>query len=197
MLFKTATRRVMYRSVCDGIRRGAPMVRQDQRVNDTARPFEGHNDVVRKEWIDFKGHFNAGYYLVCFDDAIESWMDFIGVGRSHRDQHSVTTFSAQNHVTYLREVREGANLTVTTQLLGFDRKRIHAMQVMWNADERFISATCEVMSLHVSEETRRVSEMHDEVYERLLEVWDSHGKLKAPQQVGQVMSIPGWPTSLS
>lgn len=186
----------MQRAICDGIRHDGLTVRQDQRVDDKARPFDGHNDVVRKEWIDFNGHFNAGYYLVCFDDAIESWMDFIGVGRSHRDRHSVTTFSAQNHVTYLREVSEGANLAVTTQLLGFDRKRIHAMQVMWNTDESFVAATCEVMSLHVSEETRRVSEMHDEVYERLSEVWDTHGKLKAPQQVGQVMSVPGWRTQL-
>ena len=81
---------------------------------------------------------------------VEPWMDFIGLGQLHRDEHKVTTFSAQNHVTYLREVGEGTNLTVSTQLLGFDRKRIHAMQVMWNADERFVSATCEVMSLHVS-----------------------------------------------
>jgi len=186
----------VYQSVFDGIRRDGAMVRQDQRVNQVAAPFEGHSDIVQKEWIDFNGHFNAGYYLVCFDDAIESWMDFIGVGRSHRDQHSVTTFSAQNHVTYLREVSEGAKLTVTTQLLGFDRKRIHALQVMWNDDERFVAATCEVMSLHVSERTRRVSEMHDEVFERLLEIWDSHRRLEVPGQVGQVMSVPGWPTSL-
>ncbi|SUZ67405.1 uncharacterized protein METZ01_LOCUS20259 [marine metagenome] len=186
----------MQRPVTDGIRREDLMVRQDQGVNHTATPFEGHHDVVRKEWIDFNGHFNAGYYLVCFDDAIESWMDFIGLGRSHRDRHSVTTFSAQNHVTYLREVSEGAKLAVTTQLLAFDRKRIHAMQVMWHSDENFVAATCEVMSLHVSEQTRRVSEMHDEAYERLLEVWDSHEKLEVPQEVGQVMSVPGWPALL-
>ena len=172
------------------------MGRQDQRVNQTPAPFEGHSDIVRKEWIDFNGHFNAGYYLVCFDDAIESWKDFIGVGRAHRDRHFVTTFSAQNHVTYLREVREGANLSVATQLLGFDRKRIHALQVMWNTDENFVAATCEVMSLHVSEQTRRVSEMHDDVYERLSQVWNSHKKLEVPHQVGQVMSVPGWPASV-
>ena len=71
-------------------------------------PFEGYSAVVKPEWIDFNGHFNAGYYLVCFDDAVESWMDFVGLGRAHRDLHAVTTFSAQNHVTYLREVHEGA-----------------------------------------------------------------------------------------
>ena len=40
------------------------------------------------------------------------------------------------------------------------------MQVMWNADERFVSATCEVMSPRVRG-NRRVSEMHDEPYSTL------------------------------
>ena len=154
--------------------------------------FEGYSDVVRPEWIDYNGHFNAGYYLVCFDEAIEPWMDFIGLGRTHRRDHKVTTFSAQNNVTYVREVHEGTNLSVSTQLLGFDRKRIHAMQVMWNVDERFVSATCEVMSLHVSEESRRVSEMHDEPYDRLGVVWGEHRMIDIPPQDGQVMSVPGW-----
>ena len=93
-------------------------------------------------------------------------------------------------------MREGANLSVATQLLGFDRKRIHALQVMWNTDENFVAATCEVMSLHVSEQTRRVSEIHDDVYELLSQVWNSHKKLEVPHQVGQVMSVPGWPASV-
>ena len=88
------------------------MVRQEQNVDDVQSPFDGHSDTVKPEWIDFNGHFNAGFYVVCFDDAIESWMDFIGLGRPHREVHAVTTFSAQNHVTYLREVQEGANLRV-------------------------------------------------------------------------------------
>jgi len=166
------------------------MVSQDQSVDKVQGPFDGYGAVVKPEWIDFNGHFNAGFYLVCFDDAIETWMDFIGLGRAHRDVHHVTTFSAQNHVTYLREVQEGANLRVATQLLGFDRKRIHAIQVMWNVDENFIAATCEVMSLHVSEETRRVSEMEDSAFLRLTEIWKSHSELEIPDQVGQTMSVP-------
>ncbi len=157
-------------------------------------PFQGYSAVVKPEWIDFNGHFNAGYYVVCFDDAIESWMDFVGLGRAHRDVHAVTTFSAQNHVTYVREVHEGAHLTVNTQLLGFDRKRIHAIQIMMNEDERYVAATCEVMSLHVSEETRRVSEMHPDAHARLEEIWKSHKELDTPPQVGQVIGVPGWST---
>lgn len=148
--------------------------------------------MVRSEWIDFNGHLNAGYYMVVFDDAISPWMDFIGLGDEHREREQVTSFSAENHITYEREVREGARLAVTTQLLAFDRKRIHAMQMMRDLDVGFLVATNEVMSLHVSEATRRVSEMHDDVYSRLGEVWSAHRDLPVLPQVGRMMAVPGW-----
>lgn len=148
--------------------------------------------MVRPEWIDFNGHFNAGYYMVVFDDAISPWMDFIGLGDAHREREQVTTFSAESHITYVREVGEGTELSVTTQLLAFDRKRIHAIQIMHDLGEGFIAATNEVMSLHVSEKTRKVSEMHDDVYDRLGQVWRAHEVLSIPPQVGKVMTVPGW-----
>ena len=148
--------------------------------------------MVRPEWIDFNGHMNAGYYLVVFDNAISPWTRFIGMTDEHRAKTRVTSFSAENHVTYDRELREGTNLGITTQLLGYDRKRIHAMQLLHNLDEGVIAATNEVMSLHVSEDTRRVSPMADVVYERLGQVWEAHRGLEVPSQVGRVMGVPGW-----
>ena len=61
---------------------------------------------------------------------------------------------------------------------------------MWNSDEEFLAATCEVMSLHVSEETRRVSEMSEAVYKRLAEIWLLHRDLAVPPQVGHQMGVP-------
>jgi len=46
------------------------------------------------------------------------------------------------------------------------------------------------MSLHVSEETRRVSEMSEAVYERLTEIWLLHRDLSVPPQVGHQMGVP-------
>jgi acyl-CoA thioester hydrolase len=155
-------------------------------------PLDVHRDVVRPEWIDFNGHMNAGYYMVAFDDAISPWSRFYGMTDEHRAAHRVTTFSAENHITYERELREGTRIGVSTQLLAYDRKRIHAMQLMHDLDQGVLAATNEVMSLHVSEDTRRVSEMHDDVYARLGEVWDAHRHLDVPPQVGRVMRVKDW-----
>jgi len=155
-------------------------------------PLDVHRDVVRTEWIDFNGHLNAGYYLVAFDDAISPWSHFYGMTPEHRAAHRVTTFSAENHITYERELREGTRIGVSTQLLAFDRKRIHAFQLMNNLDEGEVAATNEVMSLHVSEDTRRVSEMHDVVFERLTRIWEAHRDLPWPAQARRKMNVKGW-----
>ena len=155
-------------------------------------PLDVYRDVVRPEWIDFNGHMNAGYYMVAFDDAISPWSRFCGLTDEHRAASGVTSFSAENHITYDRELRQGTNIGVSSQLLAFDRKRIHAFQIMTNLDDGELSATNEVMSLHVSEETRRVSEMADVVYERLEAIWEVHQHLPWPSQARRIMNVKGW-----
>ena len=73
------------------------------------------------------------------------------------DVHGVTTFTLEAHVTYQRELREGASLRFTTQLLGFDAKRIHYTHEMYHAAEGFLASTNELISIHVSQETRRIT----------------------------------------
>ena len=155
-------------------------------------PLDEYRDVVRPEWIDFNGHMNAGYYMVAFDDAISPWSRFIGMTDEHRAQNRVTTFSAENHITYERELRKGTNIGVTSRLLAYDRKRIHAFQLMYNLDQGELAATNEVMSLHINEDTRRVSEMHDVVHERLAAIWAAHRSLPWPSQVRRIMNVKGW-----
>ena len=144
---------------------------------------------VQEQWIDHNGHLNAGYYVVAFDDAIMPWMDFIGLGTSHRKVRDITAFSAENHVTYVREIGPDEPFVISVQMLGFDRKRIHAFQTMTQTREDYLVATCEVMSLHIDRPTRRVGLMADEPYERLCEIWSVHQHLPLPSQVGHAISI--------
>lgn len=155
-------------------------------------PFDEHRAVVRPEWIDHNGHLNAGYYMVVFDDAVTPWSRFVGFTPEYRRTNSVTTFSAEGHITYDREVLEGARLRVTTQLLGYDSKRIHAVHLMYDEDGGYLAATNELMTLHVSTVDRRVAPMAPAILERLARIWDAHRHLDMPPQVGRRMAVPGW-----
>ena len=153
-------------------------------------PVEVLTGTVQEQWIDYNGHLNAGYYLVAFDDAIAPWMDFIGLGTAYREVRDITTFSAENHITYVREIGPDEPYVITVQMLGFDRKRIHAFQVMTQNRDDYLVATCEVMSLNIDGPTRRVAPMDDEPFRRLSEIWAVHRELPLPLQVGRTIGIP-------
>ena len=156
-------------------------------------PFDGYRDCVRPEWIDENQHLNMGYYVVVFDLATDAWLDYVGLGAAHKRRKGVTTFTLESHVNYLRELREGDPIRFTTQLLEFDAKRIHYFHQMWHADEDFLAATNELMSLHVSQTTRRAAPMASEVVERLSAIRDEHARLPRPDQAGRRIGLDSPP----
>lgn len=164
-------------------------------AKDVPVPFESYRDVVRPEWIDHNQHMNMGYYLVVFDFATDAWLDFVGLTREHRRRHDVTTFCLEGHITYHREVGAGAPLRFTTRLLGFDAKRIHYFHEMHHADEGYLASTNELMSVHVSRETRRSAPMAPEILERLAAIKRAHEALPPAPQVGRVMGLAARPTT--
>jgi acyl-CoA thioester hydrolase len=104
-------------------------------------------------------------------------------------RHDVTTFCLEAHVTYQREVREGDPLRFTTQLLGFDAKRIHYVHEVYHARDGYLAATNELMSLHVSRATRRATAMAPDVLARLARIQAVHDTLPRPPHVGRRIGL--------
>jgi acyl-CoA thioester hydrolase len=164
-------------------------------AGDIQAPFDVYRDRVRPEWIDHNGHMNMGYYLVVFDFATDEFFRSIGLDEAHRCSSRVTTFCLEAHVTYHREVREGDPLRFTTLLLGHDAKRLHYIHLMYHAAEGYLAATNELMSLHVSEETRRGAHMAPDILERLRLMQAAHDRLERPSQVGRKIGLVAPPTT--
>ncbi|MGH7300288.1 MAG: thioesterase family protein [Candidatus Rokuibacteriota bacterium] len=156
-------------------------------------PFDTYRDVVRPEWIDHNQHMNMGYYLVVFDLATDAFLAWVGLDAAHRRDHRVTTFCVEAHITYHREVRAGVPLRFTTVLLAHDDKRIHYVHEMFHATEGYLAATNELLSLHVSGETRRGAPMAPEILARLGEIQRFHDAVPRPPQVGRVIGLANRP----
>jgi len=158
-------------------------------------PFDGYRDEVRSEWVDHNAHLNVGFYAVVFDFATDAWLDHVGLDLETKARHGSTTFTLEAHFTYQREVREGEGLRFTTQLLDFDEKRIHYFHRMWREGDGVLASTNELMSLHVSQATRRASPMKASVLQRLEAVRDAHRKLERPPEAGRTMGLRAAPTT--
>ena len=158
-----------------------------------AAPFDTYRDQVRPDWVDHNAHLNMGYYVVVFDLATDEFFRWVGLGLEHRRARGVTTFCLEAHVTYTREVRQGDPLRFTTRLLAHDAKRLHFFHEMHHATEGYLAATNELLSLHVSQQTRRACEMAPEIRERLARIQASHDALPRPPEVGRIMGLAAGP----
>ena len=80
-------------------------------------PFSAARERVRKEWIDYNGHMNVGYYHVAFDTAADLFFDFLGLTAAFRALHGASTFALESHLNVLREVKEGDWLQFEARLI--------------------------------------------------------------------------------
>lgn len=154
-------------------------------VMEIEAPFSTHKGRVLPEWVDYNGHMAVTYYILAFDQATDAFLEYLGIDENYRLETGGSTFAVEAHVTYRREVNEGDPLRFTTQLLGFDEKRIRFFHHMNHGSEGYLAATTEWLSLHVNLSTRRVSPMPELLLRRLQSIYSAHRALDLPECAGR------------
>ena len=159
----------------------------DPNLSET--PMQITGQTVLPEWIDYNGHMNVAFYVLAFDKALDVVFDRLDMGAEYVSRTGSSAFILQNHVAYLAELKLGAPIRVSFQLLDFDAKRIHYFMHMYHATEGFLSATAEQVMMHVSLDTRRSSPFPPEALTKWATVREAHQKLPLPQTAGASIGI--------
>jgi acyl-CoA thioester hydrolase len=147
--------------------------------------------VVLPEWIDANGHMNLAYYVVLFDQATDLLYDAIGVGQAYRDVTGNSTFTAETHTLYERELRVGERVRVTAHLLGGDAKRLHYFHEMFHAEGGHRVAAQELMALHIDMTARRVAPFPPDLQTRIQAIVEVRAGRELPRGVGRRIVMPG------
>src|ERR1700681_1446114 len=121
-------------------------------------PFVSFVMRVEPQWIDYNGHLNMAYYNVLFDRAVDDTYALIGVGSVYVAKRRHSVFTAEVHVRFLRELHAGDPVRVTFQLLDYDDKRLHYFEQLFHAQEGWVSATSENLSLHVDMQAKKTAD---------------------------------------
>ena len=155
----------------------------------TRAPLDTHHSTVLPEWVDWNGHMNVAFYVTAFDQASGAFMRNMGLGRRYVDGKLGMTFVLETHVTYDREMRQGAAMRFTTQLLERDAKKVHLYHEMFHAGQGYLAATNEVIVMNIDYATRRSAAWPAPVAERLGTLWQAHKDLPRPAKAGRVMGL--------
>ena len=153
-------------------------------------PFVSSVMRVEPAWIDYNGHLNMAYYNVLFDRAVDEAYELIGCGADYVEQNRHSTFTAEVHVRYLRELHAGDPVRVTFLLLDYDEKRMHYFEELRHAEEGWLSATSENMTLHVDMVRRKTAPFPDFIMAQLARMKAAHDGLARPDGVGRRIAMP-------
>ena len=146
---------------------------------------------VLPEWIDANGHMNLAYYVVLFDQATDVLYDLLGFGQAYRDTTPYSTFTAETHTLYERELRVGERVRVVAHLLGADTKRMHYFHEMFHAEGGHRVAAQELIALHIDMRVRRVAPFPPDRQAVLADALRARADMPPPDGVGRRIAMPG------
>ncbi|MBK1622431.1 thioesterase family protein [Afifella marina] len=152
-------------------------------------PFQVTTQTVEDAWIDYNGHMNVAYYVLLFDRGIDEAFEALGLGPDYRQAHDASFFAVEMHVRYLRELKAGAKVAATWQLLSADDKRVRSYMELRDAAEGFVAATSEHLHLHVDMTARRAAVFPPDIRANIEAAFEAHRKLPWPESAGAAITL--------
>ncbi|PZX06836.1 thioesterase family protein [Celeribacter halophilus] len=143
---------------------------------------------VRPDWVDYNGHINMAYYAVIMDQGGDEIYPHIGLGETYAKTARHTTYTAEVHICYKRELKLGDRVRVHTRLLDFDAKRMVLFHEIHH-ENGWIAATAEELLLHIDMSGPCVVPFPPEISVKLSALKDSHSHLPSPAQAGRSISL--------
>ena len=153
-------------------------------------PFLASVMQIEPQWIDYNGHLNMAYYNVMFDRAIDELWLTLGIGPGYMKQRNGSTFTAECHVRYLREIHLGDPVQVSILLVAADEKRLHTFEELRHATEGWLSATSENMTIHIDMTARKTAPFPPDIRARIGKVVNAHATVTRPEGIGRKIAMP-------
>lgn len=145
---------------------------------------------VLEEWVDYNGHLRDAFYLLIFSYATDALMDRLGLDSQNREAGGHSLFTLEVHLNYLHEVKLGAQVEVRTQLIGFDKKRLHLYHSLHLTGETQTLAGNEQMLLHVDLSGPHSAPFSEHTLALLHAIEAQQGDLPKPDYAGRVIGLP-------
>jgi len=145
--------------------------------------------IVAPEYIDANGHMNVGYYTLLFDKALDLPWARLGIYSQQLLKSGMSSFALETHLTYQRELKLGDRLQFEFMLLDFDAKRVHYFLQMYHAEQRYLAATCEQISICMDMRLRRSASWSESAMSNIAALHALHRERPRPAEVGRVIGI--------
>jgi acyl-CoA thioester hydrolase len=143
---------------------------------------------VPHAWIDENNHMNAGYYAVAVQGAGIAAFNSWDYGDEFRRRFRQSSFVVEAQIIYLRELKEGDPLLITTRILELDHKRIQILFEIFHERARYRAAFVRQLILHVDMGPPPKSRpMPAELHARLAGIQEVHARIDLPIEANRIL----------
>ena len=91
-------------------------------------PFIIHKSVVSSQ-VDFNQHMHDAEYNSVFSEVISEFNHYNGLSLKEREALNYTTFTVEEHTTYLKELHFEESFSVRVRIYNYDEKRVHFLEL--------------------------------------------------------------------
>ncbi|WP_317055632.1 thioesterase family protein [Roseovarius rhodophyticola] len=150
--------------------------------------FMSNLHAIEADWIDYNNHLNMGYNTVLFDRGADEAYAVLGFGPDYAEERGLTTYTAEFHIRYMRELKLGDKVRIAFRIVDHDEKRFHSYQEMYHEDG-WMAATGESMVLHVDMSGPKVAPMPVDILNNVKAMARTQSDMPQPEAVGAAISL--------
>jgi carnitine 3-dehydrogenase len=136
---------------------------------------------VPSSFADYNGHMNEAAYLDLGTRASDRLMEMLGADAAYI-AGGLSYFTVETDIRYLAEIEIGRRVTMTTQLLSGDGRKLHLFHRLWDGGDS-PAATIETLLLHVDLATRRVVAPGEALAGRAAAMLAAHAAHPVPERL--------------
>lgn len=157
--------------------------------NENKSPFVTDIKCVLPEWIDYNGHMNVAFYTMVFDEALDNFLDEIGIGESYVKTNQNGPYALQANYHYMNELLEGENFRVKIFLVDVNDKCFHVAMEIVSEKNLSVAAFCEQITMNVDLSRRKSNCYPDWVRAKFDKILSNQGGVQLPKQIGKPLGL--------
>ncbi len=138
---------------------------------------------VLSDWTDYNGHMTEHRYLQVFGETTDQLLARIGVDFGQAEEGAYYTL--ETHIRHLRECRPGTPLRTSTEILGYDEKRLHLYHRLFDSTGALL-ATGEHLCIHVTHS--KACNAGARMLARISALFEGQQSLALPERTGSVLT---------
>src|SRR5262245_61996499 len=127
-----------------------------------------YRGAVYPSQCDHMGHMNVQWYVAKFDEATWQLLAQLGLTASRFRRDGVCMAAVEQRLNYKRELYPGDTVTIRSSILEVTDKSIRLWHEMRHDETDLVSATADIVGVHIDSATRKARSLPDDVRARAL-----------------------------